>query len=198
MASSSPSLSFTVHKCPPELVAPAIRTPDETKLLSDIDDQEYLRSHYSIIQIYRNESSMANKDPVRVIRQALAQALVSYYPFAGRLREGRGSKLMVDCTGEGVMFVEADADVTLDQFGDALQPPFEYSQKFHCEFPDTQDPATVPLLLIQVLLYNYSQFTYAHAAVRFRKQSHKSMASRITDRLIQKIYLIMVKFNFYT
>ncbi|XP_029126961.1 benzyl alcohol O-benzoyltransferase isoform X1 [Cajanus cajan] len=151
MASSSPSLSFTVRKCQPELVTPAIPTPHETKLLSDIDDQEFLRFTYSIIQIYRNESSMANKDSVRVIRQALAQTLVFYYPFAGRLREGRGRKLMVDCTGEGVTFVEADADITLDQFGDALQPPFVYSSEFLCDVPDPQEELTTcPLLLIQV------------------------------------------------
>jgi len=152
MASPSPSLSFTMRKCQPELVAPAIPTPDETKLLSDIDDQSYLRFHYSIIQIYQNESSMANKDPVIVIRQALARALVFYYPFAGRLREGRGRKLMVDCGGEGVMFVEADADVTLEQFGDNLQPPFIYSKAFLCDVPDSEDIKKLPLLLIQVLL----------------------------------------------
>ncbi|QCD77676.1 benzyl alcohol O-benzoyltransferase-like [Vigna unguiculata] len=150
MASSSPSPPFTMHKCKPELVAPSIPTPDETKLLSEIDDQNYLRFHYSIIQIYQNESSMANKDPVRVIRQALAQALVFYYPFAGRLREGRAHKLMVDCTGEGVMFVEADADVTLDQFGDNLQPPFIHSKSFMCDVAESEDIKNLPLLLIQV------------------------------------------------
>jgi len=151
-SSSSPSLSFTMQKCQPELVAPATPTPDETKLLSDIDDQSYLRCRYSIIQIYQNESSMANKDPVTVIRQALAKALVFYYPFAGRLREGPNCKLMVDCTGEGVIFVEADADVTIDQFGDNLQPPFIYSQAFLCDVPDSEDIKKLPLLLIQVLL----------------------------------------------
>ncbi|KAL9320349.1 hypothetical protein ACSQ67_012188 [Phaseolus vulgaris] len=54
MASPSPSLSFTMRKCQPELVAPAIPTPDETKLLSDIDDQSYLRFHYSIIPSFLN------------------------------------------------------------------------------------------------------------------------------------------------
>ncbi|KAL2345762.1 hypothetical protein Fmac_007047 [Flemingia macrophylla] len=161
MAPSSSSLSFTVRKCQPELVTPAIPTPHETKLLSDIDDQEFLRFTYSIIQIYGNESSMANKDPVRVIRQALAQTLVFYYPFAGRLREGRGRKLMVDCTGEGVTFVEADADVTLDQFGDSLQPPFAYATEFLCEVPDSQELATCPLLLIQVTRLKCGGFVVA-------------------------------------
>jgi len=115
---------FTVRRCQPQLVPPAIPTPHEVKLLSDIDDQEGLRFHVPMVQIYGKQASMALKDPVEVIRQALSQTLVFYYPLAGRLREGPNRKLMVDCTGEGVMFIEADADVTLDEFGDSLHPPF--------------------------------------------------------------------------
>ncbi|XP_061340487.1 benzyl alcohol O-benzoyltransferase-like [Gastrolobium bilobum] len=150
MASLPPSLLFTVRRRQPELVTPAIPTPHEVKLLSDIDDQEGFRFLAPLIHIYRNEPSMAGKDPVEVIRKALSQTLVFYYPFAGRLKEGPGRKLMVDCTGEGVLFVEADADVTLDQFGEAPQPPFPC---FHQLFYDVQNPEEIinyPLLVIQV------------------------------------------------
>ena len=105
-------------------MAPAAPTPRELKSLSDIDDQEGLRYQIPVIQFYRRNESMGAKDPVQVIREALAKALVPYYPFAGRLREQDGWKLVVDCTGEGVLFVEADADVGLEHFGDPLVPPF--------------------------------------------------------------------------
>ncbi|XWS57989.1 hypothetical protein CRYUN_Cryun09bG0220600 [Craigia yunnanensis] len=150
MATPSTSLEITVQRCEPELIAPAKPTPHEYKLLSDIDDQASLRFQVPVIQIYRNDPSMKGKDPVKVIREALAQTLVFYYPFAGRLREGVNGKLMVDCNDEGVLFIEADADVTLEQFGDALQPPFPCFDELLYDVPGSEGMLNCPLLLIQV------------------------------------------------
>ena len=79
-----------------------------------------------------------------------AKMHVFYCPFASRLREGPGPKLMVDCTGEGVLFIEADADVALAQFGDALQPPFSYFKELLYDIPGSEGIINCPLLLIQV------------------------------------------------
>ncbi|GAU11595.1 hypothetical protein TSUD_345870 [Trifolium subterraneum] len=147
---SSPLL-FTVRRRPPVLVPPAASTPSEVKLLSDIDDQEGLRFNIPFIFIYRHEPSMI-EDPVKVLRHALSHTLVYYYPFAGRIREGVGRKLMVDCTGEGVMFVEAEADVTLDEFGDSLQPPFPCFQELLNDVADSELIIDRPIRLIQDVL----------------------------------------------
>ncbi|XP_027366215.1 benzyl alcohol O-benzoyltransferase-like [Abrus precatorius] len=161
LESPPPSLVFSVRRSQPELVAPAKPTPHEVKLLSDIDCQAGLRAQIPIIQFYRQEPSMAGKDPVEVIRHALAQALVFYYPLAGRLREASGGKLMVDCNEDGVMFIEADADVTLDQFGDALKPPFPCFQELLYEAPGSEGVTDSPILLIQVTRLKCGGFIFA-------------------------------------
>ncbi|KAI3683740.1 hypothetical protein L1987_84254 [Smallanthus sonchifolius] len=53
---------------------------------------------------------------------------------------------MVECTGEGVVFVEAEADVTLEQFGKTLHPPVE---KLFCDDPGSGGIVSSPLLKIQ-------------------------------------------------
>ncbi|CAN1132383.1 Benzyl alcohol O-benzoyltransferase [Linum perenne] len=128
MGQTSPPLLFTVRRGEPELLRPAKPTPRETKLLSDVDDQVALRFHFPVIQFYKHNPAMHRRDPAAVIRRAVAETLVYYYPFAGRLKEGPNRKLAVDCTGEGVLFVEGDADVRMAEFGDGdggeIRPPF--------------------------------------------------------------------------
>ncbi|KAK1272448.1 Benzyl alcohol O-benzoyltransferase [Acorus gramineus] len=145
------TLEFTVRRKEAVLVRPAGPTPHELKKLSDLDDQMGLRFQVPAVHFFRNNPSMAGKDPAKVIKDAVAKALVYYYPFAGRVREEeRGMKLSVDCTGEGILFVEADADVTLDQFGDEIWPPFKCLGDILHDVPGTGDVVNCPLFLIQV------------------------------------------------
>lgn len=160
MASTN-ALTFKVTRQNPELIPPAKPTPHELKPLSDIDDQEGLRFQIPVIQFYRRNPAMDGKDPVMVIRDAVARALVFYYPFAGRLREAAGRKLVVECTGEGVLFIEADADVTLQQFGDALQPPFPCLEELLYDVPESAGVVNCPLLLIQVTRLRCGGFIFA-------------------------------------
>ncbi|KAL0463078.1 UNVERIFIED_CONTAM: Benzyl alcohol O-benzoyltransferase [Sesamum latifolium] len=160
MASTN-ALTFKVTRQNPELIPPAKPTPHELKPLSDIDDQEGLRFQIPVIQFYRRNPAMDGKDPVMVIRDAVARALVFYYPFAGRLREAAGRKLVVECTGEGVQFIEADADVTLQQFGDALQPPFPCLEELLYDVPGSGGVVNCPLLLIQITRLRCGGFIFA-------------------------------------
>ncbi|KAJ6840199.1 putative benzyl alcohol O-benzoyltransferase [Iris pallida] len=160
----APQLSFSVRRKEPVLVAPAAPTPDEFNMLSDIDDQEGLRFQLPVIQFYRNNphSHTTTDHPAKLIKEALAKALVFYYPFAGRLRElDRNRKLMVECTGEGVVFIEADADVRLDQFGEELQPPFPCLDELLYDVEGSGGVLNCPLLLIQVTRLACGGFVFA-------------------------------------
>lgn len=147
---ASPALIFTVDRSEPELIVPAKPAPCEIKLLSDIDDQKSYRLHARVINFYKHSEEMQGRDPVKIIREAIAETLVYYYPFAGRLKEGPNGKLMVECTGEGVIFIEANADVRLEQFGDVLQPPFPGIDDLIYNVPGSNGVLGFPLLLIQV------------------------------------------------
>ncbi|KAJ9559245.1 hypothetical protein OSB04_013859 [Centaurea solstitialis] len=161
MAQINTSLTFAVRRCQPELIVPAEPTPRELKPLSDIDDQEGLRFHIQGIYFYRRDPKMKNKNPASVIREALAKVLVFYYPLAGRLKEGLARKLIVDCSGEGVLFIEAEADVTLKQFGDVLQPPFPCFDELLYDVPGSSGILDSPLLLIQVTRLLCGGFIFA-------------------------------------
>ncbi|KAI7987962.1 Methanol O-anthraniloyltransferase [Camellia lanceoleosa] len=93
---------------------------------------------------------MEGKDPTSVIREALAKALVFYYSFAGRLVEGPNRKLLVDCTAEGVLFIETDANVDIDWLGDTVGPGCPYLEELMHDVPGSDGIVGCPLLLIQV------------------------------------------------
>jgi len=161
MASSSSSpLRFSVKRREPQLIVPSKPTPHEIKQLSDIDDQQGLRFHLPFVMFYRSHPSMKREDPVKVIKEALGKALVFYYPFAGRIIEGPRSKLIVDCTGEGILFVEADADVTIDQLGDSIKPPCSYIEEFLHDVPGSSGILGCPLPLTQVFIINFKLILY--------------------------------------
>lgn len=162
MMASLCSQAFQVNCLEPRLIQPAKPTPHETKLLSDIDDQLGLRFHVPFIMSYKNNPSVSKQnDPVEVISDALSKALEYYYPFAGRLRDGPKKKLMVDCTGEGILLVEANANVTLDQLRDAILPPCPILEEFLFNVPGSDGILGSALLLIQVTRLTCGGFIFA-------------------------------------
>ncbi|KAK8520068.1 hypothetical protein V6N13_031465 [Hibiscus sabdariffa] len=68
---------------------------------------------------------------------------------------------MVDCTAEGLIFIEADADVTLEQFGNVLQPPFPCLEQLLYDVPSSYEVLNCPLLLVQVTRLRCGGFIFA-------------------------------------
>ncbi|XP_027349455.1 acyl transferase 4-like [Abrus precatorius] len=105
------------------LVKPAEETPLITLDLSAIDRLPVLRCNARTLHVFRHGPEAA-----RVIREALSKALVPYYPLAGTLAESKPGCLQIQCSGDGVWYVEACADCTLESvnfFDDVQSLPYD-------------------------------------------------------------------------
>ncbi|XP_049349750.1 methanol O-anthraniloyltransferase-like [Solanum verrucosum] len=94
---------------------------------------------------------MKGKDPAKFIKDGLSKALVFYYPLAGRLIEGLNKKHMVNCNSEGIMFIEADANIELDKLGDSIKPPCPFLDLLLHNVPSCDGIIGCPLLLVQIV-----------------------------------------------
>lgn len=59
------------------------------------------------------------------------------------------SLILMDCTGEGVLFVEVDTDISLEDLGD-LSPPIPRAFDFINNVPGSDTITGSPILLFQV------------------------------------------------
>ena len=64
--------------------------------------------------------------------------------------EARSQHASLTCLTPGILFVEADADVSMDQLADTIQPPCPYIDELLHDVPGSSDILGCPLLLIQV------------------------------------------------
>ncbi|KAL5205648.1 hypothetical protein ABZP36_033857 [Zizania latifolia] len=109
------------------VVAPSAATPQRTLWLSNLD-LAVPKTHTPLVYYYpappaaetvgEEEAFFA---PER-LREALAKALVPFYPLAGRLAVGRGGRLEIDCNGEGALFVVAKANFAGEEIFTDFEP----------------------------------------------------------------------------
>ncbi|CAL5068716.1 unnamed protein product [Urochloa decumbens] len=135
------------------IVRPARETPRRRLWLSDLD-LVMPRIHTPSVYFYRRggpEAAEGFFDGERM-RRALAEALMPFYPMAGRLARDEDERLEIDCNGEGVLFVEADApDTAVDDYGD-----FAPTEEFNRLIPAvdyTDDISTFPFVVLQVTYF---------------------------------------------
>jgi shikimate O-hydroxycinnamoyltransferase len=141
-------MAITVRRS--TMVRPVWKTPLRLLWNSNLD-LVVPRFHTPSVYFYRRPEGAAPDgffDAERM-RRALAEALVAFYPMAGRLVWDEDGRVAIDCNGKGVLFVEADApDTAISDYGDfaptmdlkRLIPTVEY----------TDDISAFPLLVLQV------------------------------------------------
>ncbi|KAK4362131.1 hypothetical protein RND71_017372 [Anisodus tanguticus] len=119
------------------MVQPATETP-QLKLWNSNVDLVVPNFHTPSVYFYRPTGS-PNFFDGKVLKEALSRALVPFYPMAGRLCRDEDGRIEIDCKGQGVLFVEAESDGVVDDFGDfaptlelrRLIPAVDYSQGIH-------------------------------------------------------------------
>ncbi|TVU41646.1 hypothetical protein EJB05_15185, partial [Eragrostis curvula] len=138
---------ITVRKS--TMVRPARETPRRRLWLSSLD-LVAPGIHMMSIGIYPRRLDGGSFFDGERMRRALAEALVPFYPMAGRLGRDGDGRPEIDCNGEGVLFVEADAeDATVNDYGD-FAPTVEVRGLAPAVGEYTDDVSASPLLLLQV------------------------------------------------
>ncbi|CAO2208678.1 unnamed protein product [Urochloa humidicola] len=114
----------TVVKSVPELVPPAGPTPGGTLPLSSIDKTAAVRVSVDFVQVFPPAAGVTGDQDAAVaaMRDGFARALVPYYPVAGRIADASPGEPVVECTGQGVWFVDAAASCALADVNNLERP----------------------------------------------------------------------------
>ncbi|XP_073008204.1 acyl transferase 5-like [Typha latifolia] len=110
-------MSYSVTKSSTFLIPPSTPTPSSTLPLSSIDKTAAVRVTVDFIQVFRH-----GEEPKTAIKEAFAKALVYYYPVAGRIVESHPGEPEIECSGEGIWFVEASANCSLEDVNQLERP----------------------------------------------------------------------------
>ncbi|XBJ13404.1 hypothetical protein VPH35_005583 [Triticum aestivum] len=136
------------------MVRPARETL-RTRLWNSHLDLLVPRFHTPSVYFYRRPVEIAAMEGFfdgERMWQALAEALITFYPMAGRLARDKEGRVEIDCNGEGVLFVEADApDSTIADYGD-FAPTMELSRLIPA-IDYTQEISSFPLVVLQVTYF---------------------------------------------
>ncbi|KAI7737038.1 hypothetical protein M8C21_007538 [Ambrosia artemisiifolia] len=98
------------------MVRPAEETQAKNLWLSSLDLMAP-SIHAQQVYFYRPNGA-PNFFDTKVMKDALSKALVAFYPLGGRLKQGKDGRIEISCQGQGALFVEAECDGILDDFGD--------------------------------------------------------------------------------
>ncbi|XP_044495281.1 shikimate O-hydroxycinnamoyltransferase-like [Mangifera indica] len=128
------------------MVPPSAETPRISLWNSNVD-LVVPRFHTPSVYFYRPNGAQ-NFFDCKVLKEALAKALVPFYPMAGRLKRDEDGRIEINCNAEGVLLVEAETPSVVDDFGD-FAPTLELKQLIPT-VDYSGGISTYPLLVLQV------------------------------------------------
>jgi omega-hydroxypalmitate O-feruloyl transferase len=156
-------ISLTIDGMFPVMPSSSIpASPGDNLYLSNLDDMIGARVFTPTIYFYQSGNMNSSQKPVmKMLRDALAEVLVPYYPLSGRLRETKNGKLEVFFgPKQGALMVEAHSEMALADLGD-LTVPNPGWEPLIFKFPN-EEPYKVldmPLVIAQVTLFRCGGFS---------------------------------------
>ncbi|CAN6572461.1 unnamed protein product [Malus baccata var. baccata] len=150
------AFQLRVKQGEPTLVSPAVETEKGLYFLSNLDQN--IAVTVRTIYCFKSDDK-GNDEAGEVIKDALKKVLVHYYPLAGRLAISAEGKLIVDCTGEGAVFVVAETDCAIEEIGDTTRPDPETLGKLVYDVPGAKNILEMPPLVVQVTKFKCGGFS---------------------------------------
>ncbi|KAK2396940.1 omega-hydroxypalmitate O-feruloyl transferase [Trifolium repens] len=139
--------------------------PGDSLYLSNLDDMIGARVFTPTVYFYQsdNSSTCFQKPVTEILRLALADVLVPYYPFSGRLRETKTDKLEVffgEKEEQGALMIEARSNIALSELGDFAAPNPSWEPLIF-KFPNEEQYKVLemPLVIAQVTIFACGGFS---------------------------------------
>jgi shikimate O-hydroxycinnamoyltransferase len=128
------------------VVVPSKSTPVRRLYVSRLDVQMAARGYVSAIYLYGHGPDAAAAAATGRLAAALADALVPFYPLAGRLAADGTGRPVIDCNAAGALFVVARSDVFTAE--DVRR--FDLTAELRRLFVPSVDSAVGAVLAVQV------------------------------------------------
>ncbi|MBA0708101.1 hypothetical protein Golax_020087 [Gossypium laxum] len=160
------SIMFSVDRKDIVFVKPSKPTPSHLLSLSTIDNDLNLEIMCHTVFVYQSNADFCTKgeeikDPASIIKEALSNLLVYYYPLAGKMKRETDGKLRITCnTDDGVPFLVATANCKLSSLNYLDGIDVKTGKEFALDFPSESDDGYHPLVM-QVTKFVCGGFTIA-------------------------------------
>uniref|UniRef100_A0A5B7AWD0 Putative spermidine hydroxycinnamoyl transferase-like n=1 Tax=Davidia involucrata TaxID=16924 RepID=A0A5B7AWD0_DAVIN len=116
-------------------------------------DQFMAITHAPTIYFYRpTTTSFSVPSAIQTLKNSLSQALVHFYPLAGRLHwsGNGGGRLELECNAMGAQLYEAESVAKINDFGDFRPTPELRALIPSVDYSSTSPIHELPLLLVQL------------------------------------------------
>ncbi|XP_074282659.1 anthranilate N-benzoyltransferase protein 1-like [Silene latifolia] len=133
------------------MVKPSKETPLKILNLSKLDMiVRAPKTHTNIFYIYERPSQSTPNFDVEILKNALSEILVPFYPLAGRLTMNLNKdRYVIDCNSKGALFVEAETKYRLDEFNN-FEPSAKMTELMIPKCDYNRELSAIPLLMVQV------------------------------------------------